>query len=686
MRAHPHSASALRTLVALALAAALAGCGAAPAPARCPAPVASPPAAPPSASAPDAGAPAAGAPAPTAEATLVTEGIPEASAAFRADLAPWLDSRNAFVESITEDGSAMLVSTRFANTYQLHVVRRPGGARTQVTFLPEPVEGGTFVPGAPGTIVYATDVGGSEDTQLYRLELATGTTTRLTDGTSRHLGFVFSEAGDQLAFAGNARNGRDMDVYVGDGRTQASAQLVVEGTGQWTPEAFSPDGKKLLVAEYVSINDSRFHVVDLATRQVTRVTPPEPVAAYRAAVFSRDGGTLYVTSDREGDFVELYELTLATGAFRPLTRDLRWNVEEISLSPDGRTLMFTINEDGYGSLHAMDTRTRRHAPVALPGAPRGVISGLHHAARTDRLAFTLNAPTAPGDAYTRDGRTGRVERWTETEVGGLDRTRFVAPEPVRFRSFDGREIPCAYYRPAGPGPFPVVLDVHGGPEAQARPLFNPVRQYLVARAGVAVLVPNVRGSDGYGKSYLLLDNGERREDSVRDLGALLDWVGTRPELDAARVGIYGGSYGGYMVLAALATYPERLRAGVDMVGIANFVTFLENTAPYRRDLRRAEYGDERDPAMRALLTRISPVTNAARIRSALFVAHGANDPRVPVGEAEQIVRAVRSNGLDAWYMLARNEGHGYDKKENRDAFASAWVRFFLDKLGVPPRG
>jgi dipeptidyl aminopeptidase/acylaminoacyl peptidase len=667
-----------------ALLALLPGCGATPAPARCPAPTARTPVAPPEpAPAPDAGVP--DATSPVAEATLVTEGIPEASAAFRVDLAPWLDSRNAFVESITDDGSAMLVSTRFANTYQLHVVRRPGGARTQVTFLPEPVEGGTFVPGAPGAIVYATDVGGSEDTQLYRLELATGTTTRLTDGTSRHLGFVFAEAGDQLAFSGNARNGRDMDVYVSDGRTQASARLVVEGTGQWTPEAFSPDGKKLLVAEYVSINDSRLHLVDLATRQVTRVTPPEPVAAYRAAVFSRDGRTLYVTSDREGDFVELYELTLATGAFRPLTRDLRWNVEELALSPDGRTLMFTINEDGYGSLHALDTRTRWHAPVALAGAPRGVISGLHYAARADRLAFTLNAPTAPGDAYTRDGRTGRVERWTETEVGGLDRSRFVAPEQVRFRSFDGREIPCAYYRPAGPGPFPVVLDVHGGPEAQARPLFNPVRQYLVARAGVAVLVPNVRGSDGYGKSYLLLDNGERREDSVRDLGALLDWVGTRPELDAARVGIYGGSYGGYMVLAALATYPERLRAGVDMVGIANFVTFLENTAPYRRDLRRAEYGDERDPAMRALLTRISPVTNAARIRSALFVAHGANDPRVPVGEAEQIVRAVRGNGLDVWYMLARNEGHGYDKKENRDAFASAWVRFFLDKLGVPPR-
>jgi len=616
---------------------------------------------------------------------LVTSGVPEPTAELRARLAPYLDSRNAYVESLDDAGATMLISTRFASTYQLHLVRAPHGDRTQLTFLPEPIEAGALVPGTLDEVVYATDIGGNENTQLYRLNARTGLTTQLTDGTSRHLGFVFSDDGSALAFAGNARNGRDMDVYVGDGRTRESARLLVEGAGQWTAETFSHDGTKLLVAEYVSINDSRFHLVDRSTRQVTRVTPTEPVAAYRSAAFSRDDRTLYVSSDREGDFVELYALTLATGAFRPLTRDIPWNVEELALSPDGRTLVFTTNEDGVSVLHRLDTRTGRHTPLALPGLTAGVISGLRYARRADRIAFSLNSATSPGDAFTVDMRQRRVERYTETEVGGLDRARFIAPEAVRFRSFDGREIPCAYYHPAGPGPFPVIVDVHGGPEAQARPYFNPVRQYLVAEAGFAVLVPNVRGSDGYGKEYLLLDNGERREDSVKDIGALLDWVATRPELDRTRVGIYGGSYGGYMVLASLTTYPERIRAGVDMVGIANFITFLENTAPYRRDLRRAEYGDERIPAMRDFLMRISPVNSASRIRSALFVAHGANDPRVPAGEAEQIVEAVRSGGADVWYMLARNEGHGYDKKENRDAFAYAWVRFFADQLRAAPR-
>lgn len=634
------------------------------------------------ASAPSGPAPLAVAP---PDVMLVRDGIPEIPEALRAALAPYLDARGAFVERLSDDAGTLLLSTRFADTYQLHLVRRPLGARTQVTFLREPVDAATLVPGTRDQIVYATDVGGDENTQLYRLDPSTGETTLLTDGRSRHAAFVFSEDGRQLAYNGNARNGRDMDLYLGDGRAASAGRLLVERAGQWTPLSFSPDGARLLASEYVSINDSRLHVVDLERRAVTRVTPAEPVASYRAAVWARDGRALYVASDREGDFVELYRLDLATGGFTPLSRELRWNVEQLTLSRDGRTLAFTINEDGYSRLYLLDTRTGRKRRVQPAGLPEGVISALHFAhgagAAGTTLAMTVTAPTAPADAWTIDTRTGRATQWTQTEVGGLDRSRFVAPELVRFRAFDGREIPAFYYRPRGQGPFPVVVDIHGGPEAQSRPTFHAVRQYLVDRAGMAVLVPNVRGSDGYGKAYLLLDNADKREDSVKDIGALLDWVATRPELDARRAAVIGGSYGGYMVLASLVHFGERLRAGVDMVGIANFVTFLENTSAYRRDLRRAEYGDERDPAMRELLTRISPVTNAGRIRSALFVAHGANDPRVPVGEAEQIVRAVRQNGQDVWYMLARNEGHGFDKKTNRDAYVEAMVAFLTRHLG-----
>jgi dipeptidyl aminopeptidase/acylaminoacyl peptidase len=266
----------------------------------------------------------------------------------------------------------------------------------------------------------------------------------------------------------------------------------------------------------------------------------------------------------------------------------------------------------------------------------------------------------------------------------------VTPTLVRFPTFDRvdgkpRTIPAFYYRPAkapASGKLPVVIQIHGGPEGQAQPGFSPTTQYLVNELGVAVLVPNVRGSSGYGKSYLLLDNGDKREDSVKDIGALLDWIGKQPELDADRIGVYGGSYGGYMVLATMTNYPERIRAGVDIVGISHFGTFLKNTEDYRRDLRRAEYGDERDPAMQAVFDRISPLNNASRISAPLFVAQGRNDPRVPYTEAEQIVKAVRGNDQPVWYLLFNDEGHGFRKKANSDYFGAAtmlfWQRHLLD--------
>jgi dipeptidyl aminopeptidase/acylaminoacyl peptidase len=323
---------------------------------------------------------------------------------------------------------------------------------------------------------------------------------------------------------------------------------------------------------------------------------------------------------------------------------------------------------------------------AAPNVPKGVISGLYFA-KSGVLGFSFGSASEPGDAYTYDVRTTKLTRWTESEVGGLDRKRFVAPTLEHYQSFDGRKIPAFYYRPKllKPGVrSPVVVWIHGGPEAQSRPSFQPLLQYLASESGVAVLVPNVRGSDGYGKSYLLLDNGKKREDSVKDIGALLDWIGRQPELDPRRVAVFGGSYGGYMVLASLVHFAQRLVAGIDVVGIGNFVTFLQNTKEYRRDLRRAEYGDERDPDMRAFLARISPTANAGQIKSHLFVAHGANDPRVPVGETDAIVAEVKKQGRDVWYMVASNEGHGFQKKDNRDTFFLLSVLFLEKHLAVAP--
>jgi dipeptidyl aminopeptidase/acylaminoacyl peptidase len=609
---------------------------------------------------------------------LILDGTPEIPGELRARLSQYLETRSASLQSISDDGSEVLITTRFADTSQLHHVRRPLGARTQITFAEEPAGGASFAPGSTTELVYTSDIGGNEQHQLFHFDLTTGVTTQLTDPNSRTVGYAWSRDGSRLAFANNRRNGRDFDLWISDGRNADSAELLVEVDGYWYPSEFSHDGSKLLAGEYISITDSRVHLIDVATGEVERLTPEEPRAAYRHAVFARDGQRVYITSDREGEFVELYELELASGAWRPLSRDISWDVTGLALAPDGRTLAFTTNEGGIDVLRLLDTRTRRHRQVEA--VPAGVIGGLQFAGQAPVLGFTLSSASRTGDAYTFDVRRRALTRWTESEIGGLNADTFIEPEIIKVESFDGLEVPGLFYTPPGEGPHPVVVFIHGGPEAQSRPRFSSLTQFLLAERGIAVIYPNVRGSTGYGKTYVSLDNGKKREHSVKDIGAFLDWIRDNPNLDEERVAVYGGSYGGYMVLASLIHFGDRLRAGVNVVGISNFVTFLENTADYRRDLRRVEYGDERDPAMREFLERISPRTRASEIGGALFVAHGANDPRVPASEAEQIVQAVREEGHDTWYLLALNEGHGFSRKENRDVFLQLAVLFFEEHL------
>ena len=645
-------------------------------------PPSSAPPAPVSVSQVPAGAPAAAGTAASSGENLVLDGVPAIPEALRLRLGRFLETRVAPLSASSDDGRSVLVTTRFGQSPQAHWVQKPLGARTQITFHSEPVRSPSFAPGATDAIVFTSDSGGNEQYQLFRQDLRTGERLRLTNGKSRNESYVWSWQGDRIAFSSNARNGRDIDIWISDGRTPESAKLLLERTGHWVPLEFSRDGKQLLLLEYISINDSRIHLADLGTKTVRRISPEAPVAAYRGATLHPSGKRLWLASDREGEFNELYEVDLSKPepTFKPLTRHIKWNIEELALSPDGKTLALAVNEDGLSVLRLMDTTTRKDRVVA--GVPKGVIRGLGFARKANVLGFSFSSATTPGDAFTYDLGKAKLERWTESEIGGLPRSRFVEPSLVRFKSFDGLSVPAFYYAAKADGPRPVVVWIHGGPESQARPELSPLIQYLVTESKISVIVPNVRGSDGYGKSYLLLDNGFKREDSVKDVGALLDWVGKQPELDKNRVAVIGGSYGGYMVLASATLFPERIAAVVDVVGISNFVTFLQNTSEYRRDLRRAEYGDERDPKMREHLTRISPTTNVGRIKSALFVAQGQNDPRVPASEAEQIVAAVRKGGKDVWYMLAKNEGHGFTKKENRDTFSLLSVMFLEKHLGV----
>ncbi len=617
------------------------------------------------------------------ESSLVLQGIPEIPADLVDRLTQYESTRWASMRSVADDGSSILITTRVGEPGLVHGFAGPGAARTQLRFRRERARSPDYVPGSDRSFLFSGDIGGDEMYQVFRYDMDSGKTTQLTSTGFRHGGWTWSPDGEQIAYTSNQRNGKDFDIWIGDGKT-ASGSLLAEGDGYWGAGAWAPDGKSLLAHEYVSRADSRVHLVDAATGTTKRILggTRRDTAFYGEVAWGADAKTLFVTSDRGGEFVGLYRLDRKKLRWKwtALTDDIPWDIEELAVTRDGKTLAFTVNEGGYAALYLMDTADgEAHRIESLP---RGLLYRLTFARNAPVLGFTSAGPTRTGDAWTLHLDSGEVTQWTFSEIGGLDNTTFRAPELIEYESFDGRKIPAFYYRPKGEGPFPVSIDIHGGPEGQALPWFSASRQYLLNESKIAVLVPNVRGSSGYGRSFLALDNGYLREDSVKDIGALLDWIEARSELDSQRVAVQGGSYGGYMVLACLVHYSDRLKAGVDVVGISNFVTFLENTKEYRRDVRRAEYGDERDPEMRAFLESISPLTHVDKIRSALLVGQGANDPRVPQSEADQIVKAVTEAGLNAWYFLALDEGHGFSKKSNRDLWKRVSILFLETTLGV----
>lgn len=614
---------------------------------------------------------------------LVTENIPSFTSELRADVGRYLEFRGATFSSWHPQRREMLVVTRFADTPQLHLVKTPGGARRQLTFLPEPVAGGLFRPKTGGCLVFAQDAGGGEFFQLYRYDLADGKITRLTDGKSRNTGAHWSRSGQQLAYTSTRRNGKDNDIYAMDPAKPASDRLLLQvNSGGWGVADWSADETKLLLEEYVSANESFIHLLDLKTGTKELLTPKgAEKVAWSGAKFARAGKTFFSTTDHGAEFQRLVEVQVATKTHRVLTVNIPWDVEQFELSPDGSTLAFITNEDGVGVLHLMDAQTGRE--LKPPKLPLGVPSGLDWHENSRDLAFTLSASKSPSDAWSLDVKTGKLERWTESETGGLNPENFVEPQLVKLKSFDGLPISAFLYRPDPkkfPGPRPVIINIHGGPESQSRPIFQARNNFYSAELGVAILYPNVRGSSGYGKTFLALDNGFKREDTVRDIGAILDWIKRDPALDPARVAVAGGSYGGYMSLASMTHFSDRLRCGVDVVGISSFLTFLKNTQDYRRDLRRVEYGDERDPAMAAFLEKISPLTDVKKITRPLFVVQGQNDPRVPVTEAEQMVKAIRGNGGPVWYLMAKDEGHGFAKKKNADFQFLAQILFYREHL------
>ncbi|MBW3560246.1 MAG: prolyl oligopeptidase family serine peptidase [Proteobacteria bacterium] len=613
---------------------------------------------------------------------LVLENIPVTPPEVREGIRRYQNARSAAFQDWLADGS-MLITTRFGQTAQLHRVAAPGAARSQLTFFDEPIAGAVAQP-RTDRYVYSRDTGGDEYFQAYLASTRGGPEARITEPGTRNQSVIFSDDGRRLAWARVSRGDPNYDIVVMDAADPASRRVVHEGQGAISPLDISPDGRTLLLGRYRSITDSELFLLDLASGRLTEINPRPEEVAYGGGEFTPDGRSVVTLSDQGSDVQRLVQLDLATGRPAPISAtDLRWNVESFDLSDDGRRLAYAINEDGWSRIVVQDFRTRRALPA--PGLPRGVVGGLEWAPDNRRLAITLSTPNSAGDVYSFDAASGKLDRWTFSELGGLDPAALVEPGLIRYRSFDGRQIPAFIYKPrAGGGRRPVIISIHGGPEGQSRPGFSSTVQYWVNELGAAVVVPNVRGSEGYGKTYLKLDNAEKREDSVKDIGALLDWIATQPDLDPSRVVVHGGSYGGYMVLASMVNYNDRLAGGVDIVGISNWTTFLTNTEGYRRDLRRAEYGDERDPKMRAVFDRISPLNNIARVSKPMLVIQGANDPRVPKTEADQVVARIRGNGGDVWYLLARDEGHGFRKKQNTDVQREVETLFFRKVFGSAP--
>jgi dipeptidyl aminopeptidase/acylaminoacyl peptidase len=609
---------------------------------------------------------------------LVTDGIPPVPLRAAEAARRYSEFRTATFLSWHPTRREMIIGTRFGDAPQLHRVEHPGGARTQLTFFPEPISGASYQPVTGRYVVFSKDVGGDEFFQKYRYDVATGEITLLTDGKSRNTGGTWSHQGDRYAYMSTRRNGRDLDLWTIDPTDPRTDRMVLElEGGGYAPLDWAPDDRTILLHQAISVNESYLWLVDLETGVKTLLTAKQgnDTVAYGGAQFSRDGKGIYLTTDRGAEFRRLAYLDLVTRRFRFLTSGLPWDVDEFERSPDGRWIALVANEDGFSRLHVLSAATGTERRIAK--LPPGLIEGVHWRRSGTELGFTFTSAQSGQDAYSLDFRTGALVRWTESETGGLKTADFSQPELIHWTSFDGRSIAGFLYKaPARfTGPRAVIVSIHGGPEGQSRPGFLGRTNYYLNELGIDVVLPNIRGSTGYGKTFVKLDNGVLREGAYQDVGALLDWIRTRGDLDPDHVLVTGGSYGGHMTLVTATRYNDRITGSVDVVGISHLATFLKNTSGYRQDLRRVEYGDERDSTVRAWMDRAAPLNNVDKVTKPLFIVAGMNDPRVPRSEGEQMVAALKQRHVPVWYLMAKDEGHGFRKKGNQDFQFYATILF-----------
>ncbi|MBV0923614.1 S9 family peptidase [Halomicroarcula limicola] len=595
------------------------------------------------------------------------------------DLERYLNVRSAYGASFAPDGTLSFLHDA-TGVSQVWTLDAAGRWPEQRTFYDEPVSFVDYSPERP-ELVFGMDEGGNERAQLFllgddgRIENLTG----MPDAKHRWGGW--RPDGGAFAFASNRRDESVFDVYVqGREETGEDAELVYEGDGWFSVGGWSPDGERLILSEAHSSFDQDVYVLDVESGDLTHLTPHEGSVRYVSVSWSPDGDALYLATDERSDTLSLARLSLS-GDLEVVRADDDWNIDGVAIDQASGRVAYSKNVEGYNELTVgefEDATTIAEFPT--PDLPGGLAGGVAWSPDAERFAVSVTGRTVNTNVFVVETESGGSERWTHASTAGIPRETFVEPDVIRFESFDGREIPALFSLPPEAdedGTTPVIVDIHGGPESQRRPSFAGLTQYFLSR-GYAVLEPNVRGSTGYGKAYTHLDDVEKRLDSVKDVRAGVEWLHDHPAVDPDRIVAMGGSYGGFMVLSSLTEYPDLWAAGVDIVGIANFVTFLENTGEWRRELREAEYGSLAED--REFLESVSPINNVSRISAPLFVLHGANDPRVPVGEAEQIAEEVADHGVPVEKLIFEDEGHGISKRENRIEAYTRVVEFLNDHV------
>jgi dipeptidyl aminopeptidase/acylaminoacyl peptidase len=614
---------------------------------------------------------------------LITENIATIPSELAGQVKKYSESRGATLAEIHPTKNDIIINTRFGSTSQLHMVSQPIGARKQITFFDEPVSGASYEPTKGEYLIYSKDIGGNEFGQLFKLDLKTLQSTLLTDGgRSQNGGVTWREDGKGFYYSSTKRNGGDRDIYYMDPNNPSSNKLVLEVKGGgWGIHDISKDNKQLLVGEGISANESHLWSLDLETGKLTEITDRKSRSIVQTnAEYSTIGDEIWYVTDRDNEFERLATLNLKTKKTTYHTSKIPWNVERYSLSEDKKTIVFITNEAGINKMYLMNTGDKSYSEVK--NIPIGLIGGADFTKDNQNIFFVQSTAQSAADIYKLNLKSGKIEQWTASELGEMQQSDMSTPKFIEWKSFDNLTISGFHY-PASQkftGKRPVLIIIHGGPEGQSLASFLGSNNYYTNEMGVSLIFPNVRGSSGFGKTFLAKDNGFLREDSVKDIGALLDWIALQPDLDKDKIMIMGGSYGGYMSLATAYHYADKLKCSVDVVGISNFNTFLKNTEEYRRDLRRVEYGDEREEKMAAFFEKMAPLNNTDKIKKPMFIIQGKNDPRVPVTEAVQMRDKLKAQGNTVWYLEAKDEGHGFKKKANIDYQRLAVIRFMQEYL------